>query len=268
MLLTGKVAMVTGSAFGIGRATVIACAKEGGNVACLDIEAVDNAGTASEVREIGTQALALDCDIGDATQVRRAVATVLDQFGRIDLLVNNAAVFVDTALTNGTFSSQTTAYRNAISSCALGAYYATLATVRDMIKRREGGNIINVITEHVKPGHYMTGSVGSGYDGAKWVQWRQTESWAIELEPFGIRVNAICPGATDTRMTRAVAPELVEDGKGMPPSLVAEGVLNIVRQGPAGPVGESYLIGASGSDTGFDDVAALLKYSENEEQRK
>ena len=92
MLLTGKVAVVTGSAIGIGRAIAIALANEGADVALLDIDAANNGETARLVRATGRRALPLDSDVADKGQVRRANADSAAAIGRIDVLLNNAAV--------------------------------------------------------------------------------------------------------------------------------------------------------------------------------
>lgn len=263
MLLSGKVVAITGSAVGIGRALAVACAAEGADVALLDIDAPANIETADAVRAAGSRALTLDCDIADAGQVRAAFARILEELGRVDVLFNNAAVYIDTSLTRGTFSSQSEGYARSIEICALGGYYCTLAAVPSM-RANGGGNVINLITEHVKDGYKMAGLGSSGYDAAKWVQWRQTESWAVELEPYGIRVNALGPGATDTPMLRAVSVPHAENG--MKPEDVALAALNVIRQGPKGPTGQTYIFGLSGQprEVGRREAEAILERKEGD----
>lgn len=258
MLLAGKVVVITGSAVGIGRGLAVACAEEGAKVALLDIDALENLETARQVRERGVEALPLDCDIADRAQVRAAFTRVIEQFGGVDVLFNNAAIYVDTSLTRGTYDGQCEGYARSVEICALGGYYCTRAAVPSM-QARGGGNVINVITEHIKEGHLMVGAGASGYDAAKWVQWRQTESWAVELEPHGIRVNALGPGATDTPMLRAVSVPHAE--KGMKPEDVALAALNIIRQGTDGPTGQSYIFGVSGDprEKGRAEAEAILE---------
>jgi NAD(P)-dependent dehydrogenase (short-subunit alcohol dehydrogenase family) len=258
MLLSGKVAVITGSAVGIGRGLARAFAEQGGDVALLDIDAPANLETARQASAFGVRALPLDCDIADASQVRSAFARILEELGPVDVLVNNAAIYVDTSLTRGTFASQSEAYARSIAVCALGGYYCTLAAVPSM-RENGGGSVINLITEHIKEGHMMAGLGASGYDAAKWVQWRQTESWAVELEPYQIRVNALGPGATDTPMLRAVSVPHAE--KGMKPEDVAEAALNIIRQGADGPTGQTYIFGISGEprETGRRQAEEILR---------
>lgn len=255
-MLEGKVAVVTGSAAGIGRAIAVALAEAGADVAGLDVDAAGNAETARLVRETGRRGLAVDCDVADKTQVRRAMNGVLQRLERIDVLVNNAAIYADTSLTAGGYESQTRAYERSMAICALGSYYCARAAV-DAMRATGGGDILNVITEHIKEGHLMTGGGASGYDGAKWVQWRQVESWAVELAPHGIRVNGLCMGATDTPMLRAVSVPAAEAG--MRPADVGRAVLNVLAHGQDGPTGQSWLFGASGTprERSLEEIAAL-----------
>tara|TARA_Y100001934_G_scaffold281579_1_gene391777 strand:- start:1458 stop:2240 length:783 start_codon:yes stop_codon:yes gene_type:complete len=256
MDLKGKVAVISGGAVGIGRGVAVTLAKAGVNVATLDIDAVGNAETARLVTEAGATGIALDCDVADRAQVRRAMGEVLSSLGRIDLLVNNAAIYIDTSLTRGTYDSQTREYQRSIDICALGSYYCARAAVPAM-QAVGGGNIINIITEHIKEGYLMVGQGASGYDAAKWVMWRQTESWAVELKDHNIRVNALCMGATDTPMLRAVSVPTAEAG--MKVEDIGQAVMNVLAHGPGGPTGESHLFGTSGTprEQSLKEIAAL-----------
>ena len=256
MLLEGKAAVVTGSAVGIGRAIAVALAEQGAAVAGLDIDAAGNAETARLVRETGRQGLAVDCDVADRAQVRRAMNGALQRLGRIDVLVNNAAIYADTSLTGGDYESQTRGYERSMAICALGSFYCARAAAPAMLAAG-GGDILNVITEHIKEGHLMTGGAASGYDGAKWVQWRQVETWAAELAPHGIRVNGLCMGATDTPMLRAVSVPAAEAG--MRAADVGQAVVNVLAHGAGGPTGQSWLFGASGTPRArsLEEIAAL-----------
>lgn len=103
----------------------------------------------------------------------------------------------------------------------------------------------------------MTGPGATGYDGAKWVMWRQTESWAVELAEHNIRVNALCMGATDTPMLRAVSVPIAEAG--MRPEDVGQAVLNVLAHGRRGPTGQSYVFGTTGTsrEQSLGEIAAL-----------
>lgn len=254
--LEGSNAVVTGGAAGIGRGIAITLAEAGANVASFDIDPLGNQETAELVNAAGTKGLAVDCDVADRVQVRAAMNQVLRHLGDVDILINNAAVYIDTSLVAGTYDSQTEGYERSISICALGSYYCTRAAVPSMLAMG-GGNIINIITEHIKEGHLMTGPGASGYDGAKWVMWRQTESWAVELKDHKIRVNGLCMGATDTPMLRSVSVPIAEAG--MKVSDVGQAVINVLSHGSDGPTGESYLFGTSGTsrEQSLSEIALL-----------
>ena len=258
-MLNGKVAIVTGSAIGIGRGICVALAEQGAQIAALDIDVENNNQTAALVRATGRDCLALDCDVGDKAQVRHAMDQISDTFGRIDILVNNAAVWENSALLEGTFESQTEAYERAMGACAFGTYYCTLAAL-PALQAAGGGNIINMITEHVKEGHYLTGRKAAGYDCAKFSQWRLTSIFAAELKSQNIRVNGLCFGATDTPMLRGEAPELADQA--MKPSDLGQAVLNIIAHGPDGPTGETFLFGTSGT-LRADSVKAIADLAPN-----
>jgi NAD(P)-dependent dehydrogenase (short-subunit alcohol dehydrogenase family) len=256
MVLEGQVAVVTGSAAGIGRGISVALAEQGANVGCLDVDLAENAITADLVRATGRQAVALQCDVSDKHEVRRAIDSVLEAFGRIDVLVNNAAVWNNTSLLSGTYESQTDAFDRAMGSCAMGAYYCARAAVPAMVDAG-GGNIINMITEHVKEGYYLTGRA-VGYDSAKFSLWRQTETWAAELAKCNIRVNGLCFGATDTPMLRAAAPPDLVDAA-MKVEDLGQAVINVLAHGEGGPTGQSWLFGATGTprEESLAAIAAL-----------
>lgn len=255
-MLEGKVAVVTGSAIGIGRGICLALAGQGARVAALDIDTQNNLETANQVRASGAECLEIDCDVGDKTQVQRAMDQILQTFGRIDVLVNNAAVWDNSSLLEGTYESQTDAFERAMGACAFGTYYCSHAAVPALVAAG-GGNIVNLITEHVKEGRYITERPALGYDCAKFSQWRLTEHMAFELKASNIRVNGLCFGATDTPMLRGVAPEIADAA--MKVEDLGQAVLNVIAHGPGGPTGETYLFGTSGSprDESLIAIAAL-----------
>ena len=238
----GLVAVVTGAATGIGRAVALDLATRM-SVVCLDLDAAGNAETAALAAAAGGDALAIACDIADAAAVKAAFATITQRYGRVDLLVNNAAVWEDTSLTAGSYDEQCTAFARSIGSCAVGAFHCAAAAVALMAGR--GGNIVNLVTEHVVEGRYITGYPASGYDCAKWSLWRLTETWAVELAPLGIRVNGLAFGATDTPMLRRVSVPLAESG--MRATDLADAVQRVVALGPSGPTGRLYSFGFTGT---------------------
>ena len=254
--LFGQVGIVTGAAVGIGRALCLALAEQGVRVVALDVDDAGNRATAAVIQEAGGAVRALRCDVSHADQVRAAITQAVEEFGRIDVLVNNAAVWNNTTLLGGGYDEQTAAFAAAIGSCALGSFHCA-AAVAPIMARAGGGNIVNLITEHIRQGHHITGLPATGYDCAKFSQWRLTESWAVELRAHKIRVNGLAFGATDTPMLRGVSVKIAESG--MHAVDVAQAVLNIIGQGAEGPTGRVFDIGFTGTprDTSLAQIAAL-----------
>ncbi len=244
MRMEGKVAVVTGAAVGVGRGLALTLANEGARIAGLDIDVVNNQETVAQVREGGGDCLAIDCDISDKAQVRGAINRVLDAYGRIDLLINNAAVFEDSTLLGGTYELQCEAYERSMNTCALGAYFCARACTPAMLAVG-GGNIINIITEHIDEGHYLTRLPALGYDCAKFALWRQVETWAYQLRKSNIRVNGLAFGATDTPLLRGFAPDHADAA--MKPADVGQAVLNVLAHGEAGPSGNIWRFGYTGT---------------------
>ena len=236
----GNVVVVSGSAVGIGRALCVMFGDLGAHIVGLDIDAVANAETRAAVESAGSTMSAHTVDVGDAEGVQAAVGGL----ARVDVVVNNAALWNDTTLTGGSYETQTKAFRRAMDACAFGTFHLTAACL-PQLREAANANVINLITEHIRLHRLITGLPATGYDAAKFAQWRFTESWASELAPFGVRVNGLAFGATDTPMLRAVSARVAENG--MHAEDMATAVLNIVDLGPSGPTGVTYDIGFSGT---------------------
>ena len=250
---TRPVAIVTGSAVGIGRALCEVFAGRGMRVVGFDLDGDRNAETAAA---LGDAMAAVTCDVADPAAVKTAVDDVVARTGRIDVLVNNAAVFNDTRLLGGTYDEQVQAWHRAIGSCADGAFHCTAAAA-PTLAAGGGGNVVNMITDHIRPTHLITGMHATGYDAAKFALWRLTESWAVELRSAGVRVNGLAFGATDTPMLRAVSPRLADTA--MRASDMADAVCAIVDQGPGGATGRVWDVGFTGTprDEYLRQIAAI-----------
>ena len=248
-----RVAIVTGSAVGIGRSLCVAFARRGMYVVGLDIDTEHNSETAAQA---GEAMVAVRCDVGDACAVKEVIDDVVARTGRIDVLVNNAAVFNNTTLTGGSYDEQVAAFHLAMDSCANGSFHCTAAVIPAMAAGG-GGNVVNMITEHIRLHRLITGMHATGYDSAKFAQWRLTESWAVELAPLGIRVNGLAFGATDTPMLRAVAPRIAEAG--MHSDDMADAVMAIIDQGADGATGKVWDVGFSGTprSESLEQIAAI-----------
>ncbi len=249
MALNGKVAIVTGSAVGIGRAFAVALAEEGVDVAGFDVRAAENLEMAREVQSRRRKGVAIACDVADRNEVRRAVAETLQTFGCVDILVNNAGVFELGTMAGVEFDKAADSYERQLAVNARGTFLCTLAVV-PIMRRQGGGAIVNVISNHVHRTRYAAAPVHHAYDASKWAQWSLNETIALELKDDGIRVNGLCPAATDTPMLRSLIPEptaeIIGSATGIPslmmPADVALALVNILKWGPDGPVGQAPLI--------------------------
>ena len=196
MNFEGKVALVTGGGSGIGRATVVKLASLGADIAIVDINE-DSAGTvALEVEALGRKAMVVKADISDYPRVIEAVRTIEEGFGKMDVLVNNAAwdkiqPFMETT---------PELWYKLIDINLKGPIHVTRAVLEYMTTQDEGGAIVNVVSDAAKVG--STGE--SVYSAAKGGIYSFTKSLAREMARYKIRVNCTCPGPTDTPLLQDV----------------------------------------------------------------
>lgn len=189
-----KTVLITGGARGIGRAMVERFASDGWQVAFTYINSSEHA----ELLSASTGAVAIRADSRDASASVSAVSKTLECFGRIDCLINNAAVSSYSLLTDLTLDE----WRECIDVSLTGAFIYSKAVIPDMLKRKRG-RIINITS--------MWGEVGSScevhYSAAKAGLIGFTKALAKELGPSGITVNAIAPGVINTDMNKSLSDE-------------------------------------------------------------
>jgi len=194
MDLSGKVAIVTGSARGIGQAIAFKLAEAGADIVVNDIPAASEAmeNTASEIKKLNRKALAVTADVSSADDVNRMVDTVINTFGHIDIMVNNAGVTRDQLLMRMTDEEWDTVLNVDLKS----AFLCTRAVLRHMLKQRSG-RIISIAS--------IVGIIGNAsqanYSAAKAGVIAFTRSVAKEVGSRGITANAIAPGFIETKMT-------------------------------------------------------------------
>ncbi len=185
-LLDGRVAIISGIGPGMGRDAALACAREGARVvlAARTLSKVES--VAAEVESLGGEALAVTTDVTDLTQIDDLVASTLDTFGRVDVLVNNA--FAQPPFATLEEMDLESWYSSFEINCtsALKMSRAVLPSMRQQGK----GSIINVATMSIRNNKPMFGA----YAAAKSAMTSMTRTMAKEVGPDGVRVNAICPG--------------------------------------------------------------------------
>lgn len=184
MDLTGKVAIVTGGAQGIGKAIVDAFLECGAKVAVVDRELY--------TEKSNEKLVFFQADVTIATQVEKAVQEVMEHFGRLDILVNNAGI----SKMDYSVDIKEEDWDLVMDVNAKGVYLFSKAVARILKKQGQGGKIINISSQAGKNGYRLMGS----YVASKHAVLGFTKTMAIELAQDGINVNAVCPGIVETDM--------------------------------------------------------------------
>lgn len=210
--LTGKTAIVTGGGSGIGRQMAEALAELGANlVLCArKVERCEEA--AAELSRLGIEAIGLQCDVRDPEQVRRVVDRTLEQFGKIDILLNNAGA------TWGAPAEEVAleGWHKVIDVNLHGTFYFSQLVGRHMIERGEGGVIVSTASvAGIRAG--MEGIGTSGYHASKAAIIHLTRALAGEWAKHNIRVNAIAPGWFPSDMSKWVLENMGEQLRGTIP---------------------------------------------------
>jgi len=208
--LKDKLIAITGGGRGIGRAMALAFAQRGANVALLDINAADLEQTCASCLEQRVQARIYQCDVSREDQVSAAMQSIVADFGRLDVMINNAGITRDALLVKvqeGKPVAKMTLdqWKAVIDVNLTGVFLAGREAAEHMIRLGEGGVIINISSIS------RAGNIGqSNYAAAKAGVVALTVVWAKELARFGIRTGAIAPGFTRTEILDSMKPELIE----------------------------------------------------------
>lgn len=201
--LTGKVAIVTGSSRGIGKAIAVGLAKEGawvvvtGRTSSAATDALSIENTVLKVTQAGGRAIAVECDVTNEADVSKMIQKTLQVWGRIDVLVNNAGV----TWYKGLLDTPTAQWNELIRTNVDGVYYCTMAVLPVMLQQRSG-SIINISSGMSKTDTPMA----TAYAATKAAVDRLTIKLAAEVKDHGISANALEPGPTRTELMRGQPP--------------------------------------------------------------
>ena len=201
MKLSGKVALVTGAAQGIGKAIALALAKEGANIVVCDVNVEEAERTAGEIKSLGRDTLAVRANVAVFAEVEELVNKVIDKFGKIDILVNNAGITRDGLL----LRMKEEDWDLVLDINLKGTFNCTKACCRPMLKQKSG-KIINVAS--------IIGIIGNAgqanYSASKAGLIGMSKTVARELAKKNITVNCIAPGFIITEMTDKL-PDIVKE---------------------------------------------------------
>ena len=199
-LLTGKTALVTGAARGIGKAIALKFAQEVANIAFTDLVIDDNGkATEAEIAALGVKAKGYASNAADFAQSEEVVKLVKEDFGSVDILVNNAGITKD-----GLMLRMTEQQWDAVIGVNLKSAFNFIHAVIPVMMRQRGGSIINMAS--VVGVHGNAGQ--ANYAASKAGMIALAKSVAQEMGPKGIRANAIAPGFIDTAMTQELSDEV------------------------------------------------------------
>ena len=207
--LDGKVALITGAGGmrGVGRATALKLAQQGADLALTDVHrepedlppgeirlgwrGLDS--VAEEVQALGRRCFTSPCDLGQSDQVQQLVQQVVGHYGRIDILVNNARAIIGRDKVPVTELSEDV-WQHFLAINTTAVFLLTKLVGREMIRQGRGGRIINIASNASK----QASARGAAYSASKFAVLGLTQASALDLAPYSITVNAVCPGPINT----------------------------------------------------------------------
>lgn len=191
--LSGKVALVSGGSRGIGAAIARGLSEQGAQVIVSSRRMESCEQVAASIRGNGGKATAMQCNAGNMEDIERLFIDIADQFGRLDVLINNGG-------TNPYFGSvlgaDVGAFDKTVEVNFRGPYFMS-ARAAELMKKNGSGSIVNIASVNA----FRASATQAIYSATKAAMVSMTQSFAMECGEFGVRVNALCPGLTDTRMT-------------------------------------------------------------------
>jgi NAD(P)-dependent dehydrogenase (short-subunit alcohol dehydrogenase family) len=199
MEFEGQVVLVTGSGKGIGKAIATKFIQEGASIGINDIVPEDAEKTSEELKKLGGKTLAIPADVSKEEDVKKMFDLLFDQFGSIDILINNAGIGDGLMVEDMTYEI----WKKVI-DINLNAVFLCCKAVIPMMQKKKYGKIVNIASVAAKKISYHG---GAHYTASKAGLLGFTRHLAYELAPYGINVNAICPGATLTPLLKSRTPQ-------------------------------------------------------------
>lgn len=211
MRLEGRIAIVTGAARGIGRASAERFAQEGARVMLADINAEAGEATAQALRDDGLDVRFSACDVGSAAEIRDTIAATEAAFGTPDILLNNAAIYrsID-------FLEMTQDQFNEVLQVNLGSCFLfSQAVARGLVAKGKTGSIVNISSINAR----MSSGMATAYSASKGGISAFTAAAALYLADHGIRINAVAPGTIATELAASIKdqPQVLADTLGRIP---------------------------------------------------
>jgi NAD(P)-dependent dehydrogenase (short-subunit alcohol dehydrogenase family) len=203
--LEGKIAIITGAASGIGRATAVLFAREGAKVVLADLDARALEETLDLVKKEGGQGIVRRTDVGAEEEVKGLVDLALNTYGQIDILCNNAGI---SGTLTGLPDQDADEWRKVLQVNVLGAVLGTKYVAGHMQARRSGAIVNTASVAGIR-----SGAGGNAYSASKAALINFTQTAACDLGGYNVRVNAVCPGLIETGMTRPVFDYARKTGK-------------------------------------------------------
>jgi NAD(P)-dependent dehydrogenase (short-subunit alcohol dehydrogenase family) len=219
--LRGKVAIVTGAATGIGRASALLFSRAGARVVLADLREPELGRTAAEVRGAGGEAVAILADLGRPEDCARVVAEAGRAFARLDIVLNNAGV--GTMVVGGTVESISLEHWDLAQDVNVRAMYLVSRAAVPLLRAAGGGAIVNIAS--VSAFHGSVSRPSHAYAASKGAVLSLTRAMAASYGRERIRVNAICPGTIRTRLTADITPRVeqaAKEGHGIPIGRIGE----------------------------------------------
>jgi len=244
--LKGKVALITGSASGIGRATALLFAKEGAAVAVVDVNEAEGKAVVQEIIADGGRAIFVRGDVTKASDCQLAVQQTVEQLGKLDILFNNAGIIRRASVLETTEEEWDLVMATNVKSVFLLSKYAI-----PVMAKIDGGVIVNTASGWGLIG----GRNAASYCASKGAVVLLTKAMALDHGSQNIRVNCICPGDTDTPMLRDEAKQL---GKTVEEFLASSAQRPLQRVGRPEDIAQAALYLASGASSFVTGIALVV----------